>query len=304
MNCVRLKISIMLLLALTAFPSFGKKRSNAVAPFLETRISRNNTIEGDLLIYEVTLFSQDPNIAGVELSKNPFFDHLSASRSAADHSLAETERDGFILYNVVIDRFFVSSDDVGKHKLKGGEYKIGYNRQVQMEDPFWGPYVANSVEVVSLSAPDVMLNVSKLPSKGMPDSFSGAVGDFNIEVELPSEELLENEDAYAVVTITGRGDLSKAGLPDVRGLFPENLQFKSMTESRSHFVKDGEIMSEIEIECTFIPHAEGEYILQGCEFVFYNPDKKRYIAEKSPPVNVKVVKGKTHNDSPIHYMDI
>lgn len=304
MNRVLLRISIMLLLALTAFPSLGKKRGNPVAPFLETRISRNNTIEGDLLIYEVTLFTPNPNIAGVELSKNPFFDNLPASRSAADHSLAETERDGFTFYNVVIDRFFVSSDFAGKHKFKGGEYKVGYNRQVQMEDPFWGPYVANSVEVLELSAPDVILSVSKLPSKGMPDNFSGAVGDFNVEVELPSEELSENEEAYAIVTVMGRGDLSKAGLPDVRGIFPENLQFKSMTENRSHFVKDGEIMSEIEIECTFTPHAEGQYVLQGCEFVFYDPDKKRYIVEKSPPVSVKVVKKKTNIDSPTHYMDI
>lgn len=294
----------MILMALTAFHSYGKKRNNAGEPFLETRLSRNNAIEGDLLIYEVVLLTPNPRITGIELSRNPNFDNLPVSRSAADHSLTETERDGSSLYSVVIDRFFVSSDGVGKHEVKGGEYKVGYNKEVQMEDPFWGPYIANSVDVVCLTAPDVTLNVSRLPSKGIPENFSGVVGDFSIEVEIPSEEIPEGDDAFALITISGRGDLSNAGLPDVRGIFPDELQFKSMTENRSHFVKDGEIMSEIEIECTFTPHTAGEYVLQGCEFVFYSPDKKKYVTEKSPPVIVKVVKGKTHRDSPAQYMDI
>lgn len=291
-------------MTIVAFPSNGKKRNDKSESYLETRINRNNAVEGEMLIYEVVLISANPNIAGIELSQNPSFDNLPASRSAADHRLSETEIDNTKSFSVVIDRFFIGTEAAGKHKLKGGYYRIGYNKQVQRSDPFWGPYITNSVDVVELAAPDLSVSITKLPQKGMPEDFSGAIGDFSVEVEVPSNELYAGEGAYAIVTITGNGDLSNAKLPDVRSIFNDSLQFKSMTESRSHFVKDGNVVSEIEIECTFTPHGEGEFDLAGCEFSFYNPDKKRYESVKSNPVTVKVVKEKSPGDSPAHYMDI
>ena len=299
-----LKISVVITLAVIAFSAYGKKRDDSIKPYLETRINHKNIVEGQLMIYEVVLHSPDPNIAGVELFSNPHFDDLPATRSAADNRLAETEHDGRKYYSVVVDRLFIAADAVGKHKLKGGEYKIGYNRQMTMQDPFWGPYVANRVEAVSVTAPDVDINIVALPEKGKPDDYSGAVGDYEIDVEVASGKIYAGEEAVAIVTISGSGDLSNATLPDVKSIFNDSLQFHSMTDNRSHYVKDGDIASEIEIECRFVPQKEGDFELGECSFTFYNPDKKKYERIMSERVNIEVEKFTSSKDSPPQYMDI
>lgn len=291
-------------LMVIAFSAYGKKRGDSQQPYLETRINRDKAVEGEVLIYEVILHTKDPNIAGIQLSRNPFFDNLPVSRSAADSRLDVSHPDDERCYTAVIDRFFIDAAHVGKHKIKGGAYDVGYNRQVTEQDPFWGAYMADRVEVISLEAPDISVNISELPSKGKPDEYSGAVGDFSVEVEVPSGELRQGDGAFVIITIYGSGDLSEVALPDVRSIFPPELQFHSMTESRNHYIKEGSIGSEIEIECTFTPLEEGEFEIGKCGFSYFNPVSRRYEHAYSRPVTVRVSSSKAAEDTPPQYMDI
>lgn len=297
------KVSLFIVVMCIAFPALGKKRNGSLQPYLETRINRDKVVEGEMLIYEVVLISPDSNIAGIELEKNPSFDNLPVSRSAADNSLVIREQDGEKIYSAVIDRFFIDSATAGKYKLEGGTYRIGFGRQVTMHDPFWGPYIADRVEVVNLEAPDLNLNVSSLPLKGKPSDFSGAIGDFSIEVNVPSGELHVGNEAIAIVTITGIGDLSVSTLPDVCAIFNDGLIFRSMTETRNHFVKEGNLCSEIEIECTFVPLEEGEFKIGECSFSYFNPVSRKYVKSVSNPVSINIVSS-TKKHSPTQYMDI
>ena len=298
------RISIIAALALIAFPALGKKRNESAQPYLEAKINREKAVEGEMLIYEVVLYSSDPNIAGLQLSRNPAFGNLPVSRSAADNHLDETVRDGNRYFTAIIDRFFIEAAEPGKHKLSGGAYDVGYGRQVTMQDPLWGPYVTEKVDVVSLNAPDLTVTISTLPDKGKPKDFSGAVGEFTVEVTLPVGELHPGDEAFAIVTISGEGDLSEASLPNVRSIFPPELQFHSMTENRNHFVKDGKIGSEIEIECIFTPQTEGSFEIGECSFSFYNPMLRKYQRAVSVPVTVDVSSSKSSDDTPPQYMDI
>lgn len=299
------KISIILALAVITFSAFGKKRNDSQLPFLETRVNRDKVVEGEVLIYEVVLHSPDPNIAGLQLSRNPSFDNLPVSRSAADSHLETTlGKGGERYFSAVIDRFFIDATQSGKHKIKGGSYDIGYNRQVTVQDPFWGPYVSEKVDVANLDAPDISVTVSALPSKGKPEDFSGAVGKFTVEVMIPSGELHAGDGAFAVVSISGDGDLSEVSLPDVRSIFPTELQFHSMTENRNHYVKEGRIGSEIEIECTFTPLEEGVFEIGECSFSYYNPESRKFERAISDTVTVEITPSKSSHDTPTQYMNI
>ncbi len=300
-----LKICLIITaMTVVAFPTFSRKRNDLAKPFLEAGINRSNVVEGEVLIYEVTLFTPDPDIAGIELAGNPFFNNLPVSRSAADNRLEETEVDGAKYYTAVIDRCFVDANIIGKHKLRGGSYRIGFIRRTPVEDPFWGPYVSEELDVAVLEAPDVAVSVGALPIKGKPEDFSGAIGLYDIEVMIPFGDLHVGDEACAIVTISGNGDLSQASLPEIRSIFDDGLQFRSMTESRSHFMKEGKIGSEIEIECIFSPQREGEYEIGVCTFSFFNPESRRYEKAASDSVSVRILPASISKDSPTHYMDI
>lgn len=301
------KSVILLLSALWAslYPPLSPgKGKDAPSPFLESRIEREKVVEGERLIYEVVLYVPEANVAGVEPVALPGFSRLPHTQTSPDSGFDRTGKDGIDYYTAVIDRYFVGFNEKGKFPVKGGLYRVGFNHPVQVNDPFWGPSVRNRLEVLELQAPDVTVKVSALPEKGKPDSFTGAVGDFQINAEIPSGNLRAGEDAYMVVCISGDGDLADSGLPDIRKSFPEGLQFKSMTDSRSHYVKNGRLGSEVEIEVVFLPKKSGSFTLDGLKFTFYNSRLGKYETAVAPPIVIEVGESLPGKDGASTIMDI
>lgn len=303
MKSVALRILTIIVFLAPCFAS-GKSRGKKAVPFIEASVNHEKAVEGERLIYEVTLFTPDASIAGIELVSEPDFGELARRRSAADIRLSETERNGEKYYSVVIDRFFLGLEEEGKHTLKGGCYRIGYNRQEAVNDPFWGPGYVNRVEVEELSAPDVTVKASPLPEKGRPDNFSGAVGNFNVTVSVPSGEIIAGEEAYLVVTLSGDGDLSGVAPPDVRQAFAKPLQFKSMTENRNEYISKGELGSELEMECVFVAEKEGTFTIGPISFSYFNPRTRKYEQAESTPVTIEVESGSASKSSPPVYIEI
>lgn len=295
-------ITSLFLLLLFTLPCNGKKKE-AVVPYLETRVDRDHTVEGERLIYEVILVSPDASVAGAEVIVNPEFPGLDIGRSAADSHLEEVNIDGRLYYRAVIDRFFVGTDNKGKYTIKGGDYRVGINRQVTVDDPFWGPSLANRIEMFALSAPDLKIKVDPLPKNNQPDNFSGAVGVFDVETSL-IDRPHTGEDVRLLVTIVGVGDLSGAQLPDLPKYFPNDVHFKSMTDNRSHFIKNGSIGSEIEIECNFTVDKPGKYTISPVEFTYFDSDKGKYVTAKSEPLEFEVTESKHVDETPPVIMDV
>jgi len=282
-------IFILSVFLASVFPvcSHGKGK-DASSPFLESRIEREKVVEGERLIYEVVLFTPDADLAGVETVVPPVFSPLPHKHSSPDSGLGKTTRNGKDYYTAVIDRYFVGFNEKGRFPVKGGMYRLGINHTVQVNDHFWGPSLRNRVEVIELRAPDVEVKVSALPEKGKPRFFSGAVGDFQINAVLPSGKIRAGEDAYMIVSVSGDGDLAESALPEIRKIFPDGLQFKSMTDSRSHYVKNGRLGSELEIEVVFLPKKSGSFTVDGLEFQFYNSRLGRYEKSVAPPLVIEV----------------
>lgn len=295
-------ITLLLILLLSVFPCNAKGKGEAV-PYLETRIDRNHAVVGECLIYEVILVSPDPNVAGAEVMSNPEFPGLDIGRSAPDNHLEEVNIDGRLYYSAVIDRFFIGTNNKGKYTIRGGDYRIGINRQITVDDPYWGPSVANRVEMFALSAPDLKIKVDALPVNNRPQTFSGAVGKFEVEMSM-IDKPLAGDNIRMFVTIVGKGDLSEALLPDIPKCFPDGLHFKSMTDSRSHFIKNGSIGSEIEIECLFSADKSGKYVISPIEFSYFDSDKGKYVTAKSEPLEFEVKESKHYDETPTVIMDV
>lgn len=270
------------------FSAVAKNAKNDYVPFLLVSVDKDHTVEGERLIYEVTLYSSDPDVAGSELIANPTFSTLTFARSAPDSHLDRKILDGREYYTAVIDRFFLGTNVKGKYKLEGGKYRIGYNRRVQVDDPIWGPGVATTIETVDLDAPDLKIKVDPLPEIGRDASFSGAVGKFEVETELHSEALA-GEEICLLVTVSGLGDLTNARIPDVTKAFGEGLEFKSMTETRDHFINKGRLGSEMELKCVFVAKKPGKYTIKPVEFTFFDSEDRKYSIASSSPLVIEVM---------------
>lgn len=282
--------------------SVAKERSDGA--YLQTKVSRDKVTQGETLVYEVVLFTPDPSIEGVELISLPDFEGIDVSRSSPDNKLSRIEINGRPYYSAVVDRYFLRFPVKGGYKIKGADYRLGFYRQQEYYDPFWGRSLGKVVDAISLSAPEVNVKVSALPERGRPEDFSGAVGEFEIAASFPEETLNNGEDAVMTITISGIGSLEGVTLPNIPSMLPDGLQFKSMTDNVSHYIKDGELGSEVEIECVVMPKREGSFLIDSLRFNFYNNHTGKYETIAVPSFEIEAGSGLPGSGRPPVIMEI
>ncbi len=282
--------------------AWGKEKTPDA--FLQTRVTRDKITQGETLVYEVVLYTANGSVAGVEPMTLPVFEGIDVRRSSADSQLAPVEVNGRKYYTAVIDRYYLRFPDKGKFKIPGGVYKLGTYHPREYYDPFWGRQIDNAVQVADLAAGALTVKVDALPERGRPANFSGAVGDYEISTSFPGGTLKKGEDAVLAISISGMGSLDGAELPDLPGMLPEGLQFKSMTDSVNHFIKDGELGSEVEIVCIVVPKREGRFVVDGISFCYFDSLTGKYKTIKAPELEIEAGSGLPGSNKPPVIMEI
>lgn len=293
---------LFLLFFLSSHSAWGKEKTHDA--FLQTRVSREKIMQGETLVYEVVLYSTNGSVGGVEAAVLPSFQGIDVRRTSADSQLTPVEINGRKYYSAVIDRYYLRFPDKGKFKIEGGAYKLATYHPREYYDPFWGRSVDNVMEVTDLTSSPLTVKVDALPEKGRPAAFSGAVGDYEISATFPDGYLKKGEDAVLAVSISGIGSLDGAVLPDLPAMLPEGLQFKSMTDTISHFIKDGELGSEVEIECIVMPKREGAFVVDSISFSYFDILSGKYKTIKAPELEIEAGSGLPGSGRPPVIMEI
>lgn len=256
---------------------------------LDADLSSKVTVEGGKIIYEVILITENPEVGKILLLNEPEIQGLPAERIRSDRYFDEIDEKGVKHYSIVIDRLLLNPDKKGNFKIKGGKYRIGINKKIVHDDPFWGPMYYSQPEFTDLDAPDATLTVRSLPEKNKPSDFSGSVGDFKIEVEIPSGDIYENEEALAVVRIFGSGFIPEDSYPDLKKAFSGDTELHSFTGDIKNYIDKGKPFTELNIECYFKPKKSGDISIGEITFNYYDPvsDKYRTIKTSDHYLNVK-----------------
>lgn len=192
----------------------------------------------------------------------------------------------WILYPV--DSYSVMLDKEGKYRLSGGRYKVEVVSPVIVDDPFWGTMQTLRSQMVEIPVEPMQFDVKSLPGKGVGESFSGSVGNFKVDVTIPPGDIYLNEEATALITLRGPGWISDQVLPEYRKAFGESTRLKSFTEHRDRYLENGQLVSEVVLECTFIPTSIDSSKIGPVTLNFFNPVTREYATASSKEVKVKV----------------
>ncbi len=133
------------------------------------------------------------------------------------------------------------------------------------------------------------LNVLPLPSAGKPDSFSGAVGDFNMEVSLDRTKVTTNDALSMTVRFSGTGNIKLLQEPD----FTAPPDFESYDPKESVKVnKSGKrVTGSKTFEYVLIPRVPGTSQIPPIEFTYFDPASKSYKTIVKGGFAVEVEKG-------------
>ena len=139
------------------------------------------------------------------------------------------------------------------------------------------------------------INVKNLPNQGKPDSFTGAVGEFEFDVILNKNSLRATESFQAELKVKGNGNLKLFDLPNI--LVPKSMElFEPEREELINTNLSG-MSGSISKFFTVIPRFQGNFPIEEVEFSYFNPETEKYKILKSPRLTIDVFDGPALSNS-------
>jgi hypothetical protein len=142
-------------------------------------------------------------------------------------------------------------------------------------------------EVIAKSQP-ITIEVEPLPGLATGE-FSGAVGNFDLDVSVNKEKVNANEAINLKIKISGNGNLPLIGAPELN--FPPDFEvYDPETENNFQTTAHGSSGSKT-FNYLIIPRHSGEFTLDPYSFTYFDLNSKQYKTLRSPPLTIQVEKG-------------
>jgi len=167
----------------------------------------------------------------------------------------------------------------GVHQIGGGSVEV----IVEMARGFFSMGGRKRI-----TFPYKKVTVIPIPSNGKPENFTGDVGEFRIEAEIPSGEFKIYEEIKIPVKISGRGNLLTLSKPRIGN--DEGIKIIVEEREQKLSVSEGGLSGEKSFLVTVIPQRDGN-ISAGPVFIeYFNPYKKTYEKAESSAITFTVQK--------------
>lgn len=151
------------------------------------------------------------------------------------------------------------------------------------------------------------IEVKPLPKQGRPENFSGAVGEFDFEVESSKKTLTASEAFNLKLEVSGKGNLMLFELPEP--ILPSSLEIYDPEHSEDIKTSLNGTKGRILDNYTIVTNESGQYPIPPISFSFFNPKTKRYDTINSKKIiinaseNPYVSKNNVDNISKIESKD-
>ena len=136
-----------------------------------------------------------------------------------------------------------------------------------------------------------IIKVKNFPENGKPESFNGAVGNFNISLNSSKSQLKATESFQLEFKVNGNGNLKLFSLPEI--IVPSSLEKYAPEFKEKINTSLSGMNGEISNVYTIVPQYQGKYPIPPVEFSFFNPKTEQYITLYSNESIVDVLDGPT-----------
>lgn len=194
-------------------------------------------------------------------------------------------------YTVLTWDFALSGIKEGKHELSM-ELDATLLLRQQRRDPFGGNsffgdfFSSYREKEVKVASPNLEMEVLSLPEKGRPENFSGAIGDFRLQVKAEPLKVSQGDPVTLTMTVSGQGNFGRVQAPQLE----KEEGWKTYTPS-SEFLKDGsDNQGKKVFEQAIVAKASNLTEIPAVVFSYFDPDSGTYKDLVSLPIPLQVEK--------------
>ena len=157
-------------------------------------------------------------------------------------------------------------------------------------DDFFNDPFFNQVQTVNYTAKSntIKLHVTSLPSKDVPKSFSGAVGDYSLTSQLSTTNTKANEPISLKINISGQGNIQLLNMPEIN--LPTGID-KYEPKTSEQINRTGAITGTKTFEYLIVPRVPGKKEIPPIQFSYFNPAKNSYVTLSTPAYSINVAPG-------------
>lgn len=255
---------------------------------LRAVVSRSSVYKNEPLHVAFKLYTRVPYVNIVPESAPSFNGFWSQDLS--DPNSARVGREtyaGKVYETRVLYDYLLYPQQVGSLTIDPVDMTVVAQVVVQSRhaDPFFGGgrEVFNVPRKVQSQRATVQ--VKALPA-GAPASFSGAVGNFTMNTQFPSERIAANSGATVTVKISGTGNLTFVQAPKLP--LPTSFEQYNVKTTESINTSAAGISGYRQFEYPFIARAEGTYEVEPVEFSYFDPSRMQYMTLKSKALELEI----------------
>lgn len=280
----------------------GGSQKSEIAPnklFLRAITDKKTLLQGDMVVLDFKLYF-NTNISSYEITKTP----VTAGFWTEEFSLPRQP----IINTELIDGQRYSVATIKKLALfptKSGKLTIDQMEvQCMVQDErrirgrhdifdsiFDDPFFGSAVNVPKYVKSDpINLNVLPYPEKNKPDNFNGAVGEFNLSVDLDKQSTVTNDPLTLLVKISGNGNVRFIPPPDIQ-VSPDFEKYDPEIDIQTN-KSGGRISGTKTFKYLLIPRLPGRQRIEPVKFSYYSPNRKDYISIEKGGFDVEVARGK------------
>lgn len=205
------------------------------------------------------------------------------------------------------ERYYVVEIKTALFPVSAGKLTIGsamvkcviedFDADNFFSDDFFRRFFSQGKEVLLKSEP-IDVEVLPLPQP-QPDNFLGAVGKYNINVNVDKQKLLQNETTFLNIKIYGEGNIKSLTLPKsvIESVLGKNFMvyepISSLNVRKENYTVTGDKTFKIPIS----PKIPGRIIIPEIKFVYFDYHTKKYEILNSKPIMLEVSPSTTKQPS-------
>jgi hypothetical protein len=258
-------------------------KAGSIAPisdpraFIKLIVPKTNVYVGEVLPLEIQLYVQLAQLSEFPKLKEEGFILGRMPQPAQSSTVANGQR-----YNVLTFKSYVVPAKVGKIDLGPVTLNLTIGNNVN----FFNQLVDGRPATIQ-SEPQT-LTVMPLPSENVPPGFSGAVGDYALDMTVAPTNVAVGEPVTITVRISGRGPVESLTLPEQPGW----QQFKLYPPTSDFEAAPNDVLGlggTKVFKLTAVPESMEVKALPPFNFSFFNPDQKIYrtISRPATPLIVR-----------------
>lgn len=261
--------------------------------FVRTFLSKTKCYIGEQITVTQKVYSR-VDLRGFQNIKFPPYNGFWSQQEEGNKqiNLQQEVLNGITYYVAEYNKVYLFPQRSGSISIEPVELECIVRRATQRQprnifEQFFGAGGYEDV-AIKVKSKAVKVEVKELPAEGKPEGFTGAVGNFSYKTELSKEQVKANDAVNIKLTVTGKGNIALLEAPKAE--LPES--FETYDPKINETVKtNGGVSGNKTFDYLVIPREKGEFIINGINFSFFDPEKKQYVKLPSTDMKLTVLEG-------------